>query len=380
LKTAIDRLAEGFSECRSELSRLSKFGRATQQGTGYHQLAELLAYEDDLATLDLRVRVGVDGRLRSFELLGYRENRGNAFHEHWLGRLWRRLWMLLRGYRFGEQEILMRLTDHVFEGLKSEVLQLFQLLGDMDFYRSGLGLAQLAQSQQLEVCLPSFSEQQGLELEGVFNPFLVAQGVRVRRCNLRQEAPRAMTVITGPNSGGKTRLLQSLGLCQLLGQAGLPVPAKTANLCWTRGMFVSIVQETSADQREGRLGTELLRIRRLFERVTPGDVIVLDELCSGTNPSEGEEIFRLVIELLAQLDPQLWLTTHFLQFAARLKAEGTLQNLTFLQVELDAQEQPTYGFVPGVAKSSLAGQTAERLGVTWQELSALVSAAKQKHR
>jgi DNA mismatch repair protein MutS2 len=248
----------------------------------------------------------------------------------------------------------------------------------MDFYRAGLGLYRLASKQSLAASLPSFDPDRDVQLGELWNPFLVAEGVRVRACDVQQQRDRAMTIITGPNSGGKTRLLQAIALCQLLGQAGLPVPARNANLRWATGMFVSIVQETSAGQREGKLGTELLRIRHLFERIAPGDVIVLDELCSGTNPSEGEEIFRLVIQLLSELYPQLWLTTHFLQFADRLQSESSVRALSFLQVELDSADHPTFGFVPGVAKSSLAGQTAERLGVTWKELSALVAEAKRR--
>ncbi len=139
------------------------------------------------------------------------------------------------------------------------------------------------------------------------------------------------------------------------------------------GLFVSLIAEARADQREGRLGTELIRIRDLFERSRPGSLIVLDELCSGTNPSEGEEIFRLVISLLRELRPRVWITTHFLQFAARLEEEESASaGLRFLQVELDDHEQPTFHFIPGVAKTSLAHQTAARLGVTREELLALV--------
>lgn len=377
-KAVIDNLASSFGSCQSALKRLAGFGQATQATRGYQNLSQLLDYEENMATLDLRVRVGIDGRLRAFDLLAFEENKSSVFHRGWLGRLWQRLWMFVRGYRVSEQEILMRLTDHVFDGLRVELLQLFQLLGDLDFYRAGLGLSRLATTQDLAVCLPEFATEGGLQLTALFNPFLVAEGVQVRCCDIRQRQADAMTIITGPNSGGKTRLLQALALCQLLGQAGLPIPARQGRLCWAPGMFVSIVHEVSAEQREGRLGMELLRIRRLFERATPGDVIVLDELCSGTNPSEGEEIFRLVIQLLSELRPQLWLTTHFLQFAQTLQSEATIAQLNFLQVELDEHEHPTFGFVPGVAKSSLAGQTAARLGVTWQELSALVADAKRR--
>lgn len=117
---------------------------------------------------------------------------------------------------------------------------------------------------------------------------------------------------------------------------------------------------------------ELLRIRDLFERLEVGGLVVVDELCSGTNPSEGEEIFELVMGLLAELRARAFVTTHFLRFASRLEAERPVPGLAFLQVALDANDAPTYRFEPGVAKTSLARQTAERLGVTREEIGALI--------
>jgi DNA mismatch repair protein MutS2 len=180
-------------------------------------------------------------------------------------------------------------------------------------------------------------------------------------------------VITGPNSGGKTRLLQSLALSQLLGEAGLFVPAKKARLVRAPKLFLSLVADGDAGQIEGRLGTELLRIRSLFEQLEPGALAMLDELCSGTNPNEGEAIFEWVVSLLPRLRPQVVVSTHFLGLAARLR-DANDPRLTFLQVELDADEKPTYQFVPGVATTSLAHRVAERLGVTQEALLALVEA------
>jgi DNA mismatch repair protein MutS2 len=178
--------------------------------------------------------------------------------------------------------------------------------------------------------------------------------------------------VTGPNSGGKTRLLQAIGLTQMLAQVGFFVPAARARVRRVPGVFCSLVQEEAFDQAEGRLGAELLRIRQLFERARPGSLVILDELCSGTNPSEGEQIFMLVIELLRELGPETFVTTHFLGFAERLQADAERLGLSFLQVELDDADHPTYGFVPGVATTSLAAQAAARLGVTREELLALV--------
>src|SRR4029079_5170329 len=179
-----------------------------------------------------------------------------------------------------------------------------------------------------------------------------------------------LVFITGPNSGGKTRLLQSLCLCQLLGQGGLFVPAARAELRWASGLFASLIEHTQADQLEGRLGTELLRIRRLFERLRENGMVVLDELCSGTNPSEGEALMQLVLEALYELSPQAFISTHFLEFAAGLAS--STRGHRFLQAELDEQEQPTYRFRDGVAPTSLAHRVAERLGVTRESLRALM--------
>jgi DNA mismatch repair protein MutS2 len=163
-----------------------------------------------------------------------------------------------------------------------------------------------------------------------------------------------------------------LAFCQLLGQAGMFVPARTANLRLVAGMFVSLGEAPHADQKEGRLGMELTRVRTLFEHARGGSLVILDELCSGTNPSEGEEIFRMLLELLHELEHEVHITTHFLSFAQSLQQEAQQLGLSFLQVELDETEQPTYRFVPGVATTSLAHQVAKRLGVTREQLRELI--------
>jgi DNA mismatch repair protein MutS2 len=243
----------------------------------------------------------------------------------------------------------------------------------VEFYLGALGFADIARAAGLAVCLPALvTATEPLRLEGLFNPLLLSMGVRVVPCDLALERHDTTTLITGPNSGGKTRLLQSIGLSQILGQAGLFIPARSGAVALCPALVVSLIQETKADQAEGRLGVELVRIRALFERLPKGAMVILDELCSGTNPSEGEEIFELVVRMLTKLTPQVFITTHFLAFAGRLERERRIAELSFLQVELGANHEPTYQFVPGVAKTSLAGHAAARLGVTAEQLMALI--------
>ncbi|HEY2406058.1 MAG TPA: DNA mismatch repair protein [Polyangiaceae bacterium] len=381
IRDLIDELATSFASAGSGLLRLHAFGKEQRASESYENLVNLLDHEGNRALVELRVRVGYDGEMRAFEIVRASEHASNPFYRTPLGRFLTKLRLWLSGYGFREAELVGRLINSVFDGVQSTVTTLFQLLADIEFYLGNLALRALARSRGLDVCLPVLSAAPNAdsELSDLYNPFLLLEERAPKPAQIRASR-QAMVIITGPNSGGKTRLLQALGLAQLLAQAGCYVPARSARLPLRHGLFVSLSQEPSAEAREGRLGTELIRIRTMFEQLSPDSLVILDELCSGTNPSEGEEIFELVVGLLAELEPQAFITTHFLQFAKRLEAERPAPRLEFLQVELDTDHQPTYGFVPGVATTSLAQRTAERLGVTREALHDLVLRAKKGQR
>ncbi len=379
VRELLDELDGAFEHSRSGLSRIAAFAAEQKRQPAYETLVNLLEHENDRATIELRVKVGYDGELRSFQIVRTSENQENPFYRSRFGRFLSKLTLWIQGYGFREGELLGRLMNAAFDSVQECVMRLFQLLVDMEFYLASLSLWSLAERSGLKMCLPDLQTEAGArtELEALFNPFLLLEEHAPKTAHVSADE-RALVVITGPNSGGKTRLLQALGLTQLLGQAGSFVPAARASLPLRHGLFVSLSHEASSDSREGRLGTELLRIRHMFEQLSFGSLVILDELCSGTNPSEGEDIFELVVSLLAELEPQAFITTHFLQFASRLEKERPVPRLEFLQVELDAQQTPTYGFVPGVATTSLAERTAERLGVTREALRELVERARQR--
>lgn len=371
-KAVVDAMANGFGLARSGLSRLSAFGHRIQQTEGYRSVADLLSYDERLASARFNVAIGADGRVRGLELVELREAEENVFVNPAWKRWLAKAELFLRGFRFGDGEVMARLLDAVFEGVRPEFVPLVQLLGDLEFYLSALGFNERCRAAGLAVCLPEIVEpEQPKKLRGLFNPLLLAQHPPVP-CDIDLDRHDVTVLITGPNSGGKTRLLQSIALAQLLAQGGLFVPAREAQLALCPALVVSLIQETRVDQSEGRLGMELLRIRALFESLPPGAMVLLDELCSGTNPSEGEEIFELVISMLSRLQPQAYITTHFLDFAGRLQEHGRLEGLRYLQVVLGERQQPTYQFADGVAKTSLAAQAAARLGVTADQLSALI--------
>jgi DNA mismatch repair protein MutS2 len=385
LRKAVQELERLGAGAKSELRRVADFTRILAAGEAYGRVLRLLDFEDSRTVLESRLSLGYDGTLRRFEIMRVTQADHASFPRGRLGRFLRSLVGLLKGYRFSEDDIMSQVLDQLFGDLEDAVAELLGCSVQLEFYLASLGFRRLARARGYEVSLPTFvadppsgssdlPEQR--RLDGLFNPWLVMQGVSAVSFDDVQGDGRSTLILTGPNSGGKTRYLQALAVSQLLAQAGTYVPARTAQLIWVEQMFLSLLESASAAQDEGRLGMELLRIRHVFETSGPNSLIVMDELCSGTNPSEGEQIFDMVLGLFAELRPQVLISTHFLDFAARL-ADEKRPHLYFRQVELGPHDVPTYQFVPGVARTSLARNTATRLGVTQAELLALVEAHKR---
>jgi len=368
LHHVVEYMVSEFSEAKSGLRRLHEVGAEIRGSHEHETLHALLDYEDNYTRLDLRVRVGADGRIRNLEIEELEDNESNRFYRspwhRWIAML-RLRW---RGTTFTQRELVNRVVLDVYRRIAPTFSTLVQVMGHIEVYLITREFAARARRAGLEVCLADVQPGASMVLRGLFNPLLLqTQGPPVP-CSVAPHSDEAVTVVTGPNSGGKTRLLQALGLVQLLGQSGFYAPAAEAQLPLASSMFASLVHQDGADLTEGRLGTELLRIRTLFQGVDPGAMVLIDELCSGTNPSEAAEIISMVLRLLRKLSPQAFITTHFLDLAKNLEDEPPIGDLEFLQVEIDEQQASTYQFISGVATTSLAVGTARRLGVDFERL------------
>ena len=370
-RRVVDFMEAEFGGCASGLRRLAEAATEIRASPEYARLEALLDFDGNLARLRFRIRVGADGRLRDLVLEDLAENVRNPFYRGPWTRLKNRISFMRRGYEFSNRELLNRTVHAVFSGIGDWLQPLLQLLGHLAFYLTSFSLRDRSRALGLEMSLAEVGEDGPLELTGLFNPLLFRQGTPVP-CSLATEDDDSIVIVTGPNSGGKTRLLQAVGLAQLLGQAGLFVPAARARMPLVDGLFASSTEGATVDQKEGRLGTELMRIRELFRGLGSRSLVLMDELCSGTNPSEATRIVLMVLELLREVRPVAVITTHFLDFGRELAADPPVTSLQFLQVAMREDETSTYQFVPGVAPTSLASATARRLGVDRDELRRLL--------
>src|SRR6185369_5939270 len=186
--------------------RLSAFGRAVVEGDTYKRLDAMLDHEGHLSTVDLRVRVGSDGELRTFQIVSVRENKDNPFHASPLGRWLAKLRLILRGYRMNGGEVIERLFDDLFTGLEVDIALLFQLLGDMEFYLGGLTLRDRANDKGLSVCFPEMVDPAsydggaaGIDLSALWNPLLLGDKTTPVPCDLRVAQAGSVVIVTGPN-------------------------------------------------------------------------------------------------------------------------------------------------------------------------------------
>ncbi len=150
-----------------------------------------------------------------------------------------------------------------------------------------------------------------------------------------------LVIITGPNQGGKTTFLRSVGLAQLMMQAGMFVPAESfsANVC--SGVFTHFKREEDKTLRSGKFEEELRRMSAVIDLIRSNGLVLLNESFASTNEREGSEIAREVVSALLESGVKIFYVTHMYEFARRVQ-EQRAQNVLFLRAERLADGTRTF--------------------------------------
>lgn len=232
-----------------------------------------------------------------------------------------------------------------------------------------LALAKARYARTVKACEPVLKDSNGLRNEGTETA--VIKLVEARHPLLGEKAvPLSVEigrdfstlVITGPNTGGKTVALKTIGLFSLMTQAGIPVPA-SAETCLPvfDGVFADIGDEQSIEQTLSSFSWHVGNIVRITQNATPRSLVLLDELGTSTDPAEGSALARSILLHFLAKKILTVATTHYGDLKAFAHTTSGVQNASF---DFDPTTfTPMYHLTVGIPGGSNALATAARLGV-----------------
>lgn len=254
------------------------------------------------------------------------------------------------------ERILRALSEEV--GREAARLQRnLEILAEIDLVRASATLA-----ERIGGISPQVNEGGAIRLFEVRHPLLLLRKGNVVPNDLLVEAGHRALILSGPNTGGKTVLLKTLGLLALMVRAGLPIPCRDGSEI---PLFPAVIADIGDDQDLSRdlssFSAHLQKILTILETAPRGSLVLLDELVTSTDPAEGAALAAAILTELADREMRIVTTTHYPSLKGLAQTDPRFLNGS-LAFDLE-QLAPTYRLVLGIPGRSAALEMAARLGL-----------------
>jgi len=253
-----------------------------------------------------------------------------------------------------EYRVLQKLTALVGQN-SIDILNSYQELGNLDFINAKAKL-----SLQMKAIEPKINNKGIIYLKKARHPLLKTSVVPI---NVELGKAFDVLVITGPNTGGKTVTLKTVGLLHLMTQSGLHIPAGIdSEIAVFSKIFADIGDEQSIEQNLSTFSAHMKQIIEVLNLADENSLVLLDELGAGTDPSEGSALSMAILDSLRFKGGKVLSTTHHDSIKAYAYLTDRVMNA---RVEFDEDTlQPTYEITIGLPGKSCAFSVAEKLGMS----------------
>ncbi len=257
-------------------------------------------------------------------------------------------------------KILTRLTDQVRDHLQ-DLLSISELLGDFDFIRSKARL-----SRELECTFPKFNNKPEIELVKARHPLLYLNFKKSDRdvipVSLGLDDTTRLIIISGPNAGGKSVSLKTVGLIQYMWQSGLLVPVdESSEMGIFSDIFLDIGDEQSIENDLSTYSSHLTLMKKFMENAQRSSLVLIDEFGTGTDPQFGGAIAEGILDKLVDLDCRGIITTHYSNIKRYAEEHSSVVNGA---MKYDVNElEPLYVLQVGIPGSSFSFEVARKIGL-----------------